>query len=601
LAQGSVHHFRPDCNPAGPLAMIRCVATAFLVLGLLSGASGESSANATTTTNAPTLNSTTQVNGTEVGVTAKSTNTSKAPGNTTTEVKGSKVGVSAKSTNTSKAPGTTTTEAKNATASDHHGNGPSKDTTNTTTTTTTAPTTTSPELPPEVAMTEKAMTDTVAAFLEGFFHKSVVTEKTETCFDRTAKGFVSALYVVINKTNEIMAASDAPEGEQAAAAEHLEADVTELMMAAGEAVHQMKSLINKCITEKLQAAFDQVQEHLNDGSYLIDHLECNADCVYINTVDAGKAFEAQHPEAAGKHMGSALRCLLLSKAELPEGPPGPEDTGSVIEGFFTGFFGNNATLTIRKVDDLDEKDDVVLNLSECLSSNMQTWEDAWSEIWVLVSSAASQPELGAAPTTGSAPIPVQGGYEPSESEAESQDPMKQMEDMWNKLTTMILVELPQAMKKCGVSDEQSVMLLDSLGEINTFQTSLQIPGKQDVYATLETLGKAVDEWQNGDYNKFGASMGMFFRGLLVTFLNDKYYVSEVDGSLQMVQQEERGMSLWPVGFACLLVPLASAMIGRRAMRNAGFAVLAGDHPHRDAERAGEQDALTEEADVEAAE
>jgi len=74
----------------------------------------------------------------------------------------------------------------------------------------------------------------------------------------------------------------------------------------------------------------------------------------------------------------------------------------------------------------------------------------------------------------------------------------------------------------------------------------------------------------------------------VTYLSDKYYISEVDGSLHLIQPQQSGISLWPVGLGCVGVALLAAMSFRRAIRKSGTTVSA-----EDVERPGEQDGLLE--------
>merc|ERR1719330_267080 len=122
---------------------------------------------------------------------------------------------------------------------------------------------------------------------------------------------------------------------------------------------------------------------------------------------------------------------------MPEGLPGDEELGNVTTGLLQGFFGRGMYLEV--FDKQDPYDSISVDMNMCVNRNLGFFQQVWSEAIFMIARAVASgaPDMDAL----------------DDNKAKLQ---------FGTQLAFTMMQVPGAMKKCGISSDQEDMVMDSL-------------------------------------------------------------------------------------------------------------------------------------------
>jgi len=281
-------------------------------------------------------------------------------------------------------------------------------------------------------------------------------------------------------------------------------------------------------------------------------------------------------EACGS-IGTVLRKVLLStsagKSPLPEGYPEQKVIEQVTEGAMDGFFVAGSSLAITDA----VKSDVNFNidLNKCFFGNRREWENIFEGVWGTIARFAILPEQhGLAPATAGLNQPVG-------------DPTGEL--------MVALMGLPVAMRRCGISLLHQKMLMEAIQTMGSLHFKFRFPNDRiPVSDVSNKLAKAVDDWTNQRFRKFGTHLGGLMREMIFMTINPqligKYSVDE-HGILQRTMDDLEENKPWALSVSTMygglamvfLMILLVARVFRPSSTRASFSDISRQHLNTEAE------------------
>merc|ERR1719188_1474349 len=95
---------------------------------------------------------------------------------------------------------------------------------------------------------------------------------------------------------------------------------------------------------------------------------------------------------------------------------------------------------------------------------------------------------------------------------------------WGSALAFDMLEVPEALRKCDLTPEQEMMLMDSIKALgNGVQLRVQIPGGDTSKdAVADQMASSVKNWAKTRWYDFGSDLGKMLQGLTTTVYARKY-------------------------------------------------------------------------------
>jgi hypothetical protein len=181
-----------------------------------------------------------------------------------------------------------------------------------------------------------------------------------------------------------------------------------------------------------------------------------------------------------------------------------------MEGFFVG--GSSMEITDSVRPDVD----IRLDLHRCIAGNEPFFKEIFLTIWNAIAQLSANGEqhgLGASSEGGT--------------------------PKWTGEMMIALMQLPSALEKCNIDAETQGMFMESIQTLGQVKVNLDFPkGKASLEEISHRMAKAVEDWTEWEFEKFGKNVGVMLREFLLRVYPMKYSVDQ-NGRLR------RQLSSWP--------------------------------------------------------
>jgi len=304
-------------------------------------------------------------------------------------------------------------------------------------------------------------------------------------------------------------------------------------------VKEMRELVGKCIHSDARNALEIAGMHARNLTYITGHFLANGADIAEELADSVMGYETRNVTQVGLDVGRALRKIFLSNnqnAHLPEGMPGEAELANVTEGFLLGFFGPGTYMQInlRK----DAAHPVLIDMHSCIRQDVSYFQQIWAATLFMFAQGA---------TSGKAL-----NSETSKIE-------------FGTTLAFSMMELPSALERCGLSEKQQGMIMDSVKALGAgMQTKFQLPKRdltKDQWA--EELAITIKDWSEHRWEEFGEGLGALLQQSALHVYPEKYSLDST-GALQ-AQFETRGAHspLFVLLVPCSVLLAALVLVVRR--------------------------------------
>jgi hypothetical protein len=271
------------------------------------------------------------------------------------------------------------------------------------------------------------------------------------------------------------------------------------------------TLVKNCVQGDALRMLNETAHHLIDMKYLGHRLVVSGVDIAHCLADSIISYESHHYHRFGKDLGSTLRKILLSNssrgAHLPEGVPEEDIIQKTTEGLMDGFFVGGSSMEIT--DSAHPDVDIKLNLHRCIAGNQPFFKEIFLSIWNAIAQFSANGE--------------QHGFGASSSEGTPK---------WTGELMVALMQLPQALERCDVDSETQGMFLESIQTLGQVQVHMDFPkGKATLDEISKRMAKAVEDWTDWHFERFGKEMGIMLREFVLMVYPMKYSVDQ-DGRLR---------------------------------------------------------------------
>jgi len=311
----------------------------------------------------------------------------------------------------------------------------------------------------------------------------------------------------------------------------------QLGMSMKEIVSLAQKIVEKCVQGDALKAFEVAGRHMQSMQYVSGHIVANGADVVTELADALQAYQRNDFRTFGLDMGRVFRKVLLSNntnGQLPEGLPSKVVLANVTAGLLRGFFGEGFALDIQTEPGYDP---VHVDLHECVGTNLPFFQTIFGTTMFFYGQKASQDQSGGnVQEKGSAP--------------------------WGAALAMTMMQVPQAMSRCGLGESERDMLMDAVKRLGAgLHYQLETPQATSISEdqVAHDMATTVKDWAQHEYYTFGLHLGGLLQEMYLEVYGQKWSV-DASGTLRRVWE---GSSL----------PLLSAPFALLAMLP-GFAVLA---------------------------
>jgi len=293
-------------------------------------------------------------------------------------------------------------------------------------------------------------------------------------------------------------------------------------------------IVGKCIHSDAKDAFRLAGEHMRDLKYVRGHFLANGADIAGDLATAGIAYEEKNFTKLGAAFGHSMRKVLLSnmpESQLPEGMYGKGELANTTAGMLMGFLGKGTEMNIRL--EKDKWHPVHIDVHTCVKENTPLFQMVWASTMFAfarkASGADSMQSEGLSTTTGKA--------------------------QFGALLGMTMMDIPNALRRCGISEEHELMIIDSLSSMGkgmAVQLKMRHHGKMTRRGTESVFNQTVADWQNFRWFEFGEGLGQLMRNSALSVYSKKYTV-DADGTLRLQLEEPLGLrragALWACGVA----------------------------------------------------
>jgi hypothetical protein len=270
------------------------------------------------------------------------------------------------------------------------------------------------------------------------------------------------------------------------------------------------TLVKNCVKVDALRMLNETAHHLIDMKYLGHRLVVSGVDIAHSLADSIISYEGHHFHRFGRDIGATLRKILLSNsthgARLPEGVPEEEIIQKTTEGLMDGFFVGGSSMEIT--DAVRPDVDIKLDLHQCIAGNQPFFKEIFLSIWNAIAQFSANKEqhgLGASP---------------------------EGTPKWTGELMVALMQLPAALQKCDVDAETQGMFMESIQTLGQVQVHMSFPqGRTTLDEISNRMAKAVEDWTDWHFEKFGKEMGIMLREFILMVYPMKYSVDK-DGRLR---------------------------------------------------------------------
>jgi hypothetical protein len=231
--------------------------------------------------------------------------------------------------------------------------------------------------------------------------------------------------------------------------------------------------------------------------------------------DAVERYEAKDLHGFGKDVGISLRKVLLSNStdsSLPEGLPKSDVLANVTQGLIGGFFGRGVGMDVQL---RGPESTFRMDLHGCMKKNSKFFKSVWASTMFLF---AKEDATG-------------GG----ESSITSR--LKHHRAQVGTALALTLMQVPKALRQCGITPAQEAMMLDSikaLGHGSKFRLKTPVSVDQLNKDTVALgVAETVKSWSAQDWQTFGRDLGKLLQAMAAEVFPQKY---SVDGAGRLQAQ-----------------------------------------------------------------
>lgn len=272
----------------------------------------------------------------------------------------------------------------------------------------------------------------------------------------------------------------------------------ELMIAVDRILDGWSQLVHTCLSADLLATVHSVGDHLQNMSYIGRHLRANGMDVVHQLSDAILDFHDHHFMEFGRDLGLAFRRVLLSNCtSVPEGGPTSDVMGEMSGGLIQGFFGPGVTFQIVQ----GNGQQLTLDLHQCVAENQLFFQTTWALAWRFFAQLAA------------------GGWGEVQNHT----------DQWTGNLAIVLLQLPQALHKCGMTAAQQGMLRHAMSQLNnTLNNGTHVVFTDGIGFRADSVGvqmtQAVQSWSELHWEAFGEHLGKLLQELVLLLFPQEYSV-----------------------------------------------------------------------------
>lgn len=333
---------------------------------------------------------------------------------------------------------------------------------------------------------------------QAFFH---TTESHSACFVEHGANLETELQSAV--VNVVFCIGELFQGHANQIGNHL----GQLLIAADRILDGWRQLVHTCLTGDMIASVRAVGAHLQNVSYVGGHLRANGMDIVHQLSDAVLHFHDHRFEEFGADLGLAFRRVLLSNCtSVPEGPPTAQVMEQMSGGIMQGFFGPGVTFRIVRGDGQQ----LELDLHRCIAENQIFFQTTFALAWRFFAQLSA------------------GGWHEVQNHT----------NQWTGSLALVLLQVPQALHKCGMTDEQQGMLRDAMSQLNsTLNSPPHVVFTDGVGFRADTVGvqmtQAVQAWSEQQWEAFGAHLGKMLQELVLLLFPQEY---SVDSAGQLHRQ-----------------------------------------------------------------
>lgn len=276
-----------------------------------------------------------------------------------------------------------------------------------------------------------------------------------------------------------------------------------LFMNLGYSVHHIadltKDVVKECVKGDARQAFQIAGKHMQSLRYVEGKLVANGADIVTELADALQNYEKHNYKSFGHDMGRVLRKVLLSKNAngLPEGLPGKLVIANITAGVMRGFFGEGFALNLQTQPGYDP---LHIDLHQCVGSNLAFFQSLWGATMLFYGKKDAR-----------------GQHSVSSSEKPN----------FGATLALTVMQLPSALRKCNIGEEQEHMLMDSIKRLGSgMKYNLDLPKTDtaDEDKIANDMATTVKDWARTDYYTFGQHLGYLLQEMFVDVYGQKWSV-----------------------------------------------------------------------------
>jgi len=352
----------------------------------------------------------------------------------------------------------------------------------------------------------------VQGLLEAFLHKVSLHKGEKDCIEGRIGGIAASLVSAAEDSVSTIRKGLRPEDASMKVTEM----VPFLLDGAGKVMGMVKlgeRLMESCVLGDTVQLLNTTAKHLANATYLQKRLVVNGVDILESLTDSVLEWDRQEYRKFGWDIGTALRKILLSKAnaneiQLPEGPAENEAIQDATDGFMRGFLNKGDEMIVT--DAADPSVYIAVDLQKCLGDNRDFFRAVWTSAWTLVASMSANKEQYDLAKDFGAP----------DARGHSGEAIAEM--------TFTMMQIPLALQKCSVNQETEAMLVAAFHSINATRIRFNFGQTVDSNARAKEikmkLARAVDDWKDLDFRGFGSELGTIMRDILLLAFPQKYHV-----------------------------------------------------------------------------
>jgi len=398
--------------------------------------------------------------------------------------------------------------------------------------------------PAAIAQAPAATGNFVDGFIRGYFAKVSLETGEKECITRNVNAMTRDGVGIITQIAQFIATMVAKGKPNAMG----------IMGAAGQAVEIVtttQTLIKGCVQADAMAVMTKSLEHLKNPDYVQGRLLANGIDIANVTADAIPAWQTSNFLQVGIDFGTLMRKILLSghtgpiSMILPAGMTKTQVYQAVVNGVVEGLFADGTSMTIT--DSVDPSVHVFVDLHKCIAEEAPYFSAAINVLYAGITQMVTSIQAAELASKGVKTGYISPGGTTIGAAANQQaaGPAGGMEANYMGQLSGLMTNLPVLLTRCGMTQEQRIMMSEALKNMANLGVAFNIPGPQDrVQAGNQAAIKfeqATAAWKEGRYHDFGILLGDLMRDLLLVIYPQQYHVAPATGRLYRTQCDKQHM------------------------------------------------------------